>query len=152
MDGYFLTGDWGYVDKNNFLYITGRKKNVIVTNNGKNIYPEEIEFLYLESKTIGGIVVKSYDEGGPEEAISAIIYPNYEYLKETKGKTEEELKADKTLFIEDLKKEIIENNKKLASYKKIKYFYIIDEDFERTTTKKIKRFKIDVKDNFYSVF
>ncbi|HOF01668.1 MAG TPA: AMP-binding protein [Spirochaetota bacterium] len=153
MDGYFLTGDWGYIDKDNCLYITGRKKNVIVTNNGKNIYPEEIEFLYLESQTIDGIVIKSYDEGAmSEEVISAIIYPNYEYLKEIKGKTEEELKADKTLFIDDLKKEIIENNKKLASYKKIKYFCIIDEDFERTTTKKIKRFKIDVKDKYYSVF
>jgi long-chain acyl-CoA synthetase len=133
--GYFHTGDMGYMDDDGFIFITGRKKSVIVTQNGKNIYPEEIELLIntypfvIESMVYGHII-----EGTKEELITAVVYPDPEAVEAEFGKSDPE-------FIEAKVREMIrEVNSKLVDYKKIKDVKIRNEEFVKTTTKKIKRY------------
>ena len=150
-NGYFLTGDYGYIDKDNFLFIAGRKKDIIVTKNGKNIYPEEVESYYSDSDIIKEIVVKSgKDPETMEEIIIAYIFPNYENLSEILNKSEEEIKDEEILPL--FQKEIRENNKKISSFKRIRYFVIHHKEFEKTTTKKIKRFLVNEEGNKISVY
>ncbi|MBR3134831.1 MAG: AMP-binding protein [Clostridia bacterium] len=143
-EGYFHSGDIGYVDNNGYVYITGRSKNVIVTQNGKNIYPEEIETLLLKNQEIKDVIVygKTPDENigknkdKQELIITARVVPNYDYI---------EKQYDKDLFDEKVH-DIIWNkvkdvNKKLTSYKAIKLLEIKKEDFEKTSTMKVKRYK-----------
>ena len=136
-DGWFFTGDLGYMDKNNFVYITGRKKNVIITKNGKNIYPEEIETLLGRCPHIKeSIVYGKDDEVYGDVVVSATIVPDME-------KIEEEF-ADKPLTAEEVRelihKEVKEVNKSLVTYKYIKDFNLREEEFAKTTSKKIKRY------------
>lgn len=133
--GYFHTGDMGYMDDEGFVFITGRKKCVIVTQNGKNIYPEEIELLInsypfvTESMVFGRIA-----EGSKEEVITASIYPDPEAIQAEFGKSDPE-------FIQAKIKEMIkEVNSKLINYKMIKDIIIRDKEFIKTTTSKIKRY------------
>ncbi len=138
-DGWFLTGDLGYIDEDGYIHITGRKKSVIVTKGGKNIYPEEIEEKLLESPFIKEcIVLAKIHPKTKTEIIHAIIYPNYEEI-DSRAK---ELNVDVTedLVREWIEKEIEEVNKKLADYKKIRSFSLRDEEFPKTTTQKIKRY------------
>lgn len=130
-DGWFLTGDIGKIDDQGRIYITGRKKNLIVLKNGKNVYPEEIESYFNESKTICELVVYALkDENDHESAITAEIFPNMDLLKD--GKTLDQLKAE-------INDEISAVNAKLPNYKQIKKVTFRDTEFEKTTTKKIKR-------------
>jgi len=138
-DGWFCTGDLGKMDSDGFVYITGRKKNVIVTKNGKNIFPEEIETLLgrspyvLESMVYGRKV-----EDTPEEIITAIIVPNIDKIKELTGS--QNPTADE---INDLiKNEVKIVNSQLVNYKHIKDITIRETEFIKTTTKKIKRYKV----------
>lgn len=136
-DRWFHTGDLGYMDKNNFVYITGRKKNVIVTKNGKNIYPEEIETLLGRCQHIKeSIVFGKDDEVYGDVVVSATIVPDME-------KIQEEF-TDKPLSPEEIRelihKEVKEVNKSLVTYKYIKDFNLREEEFEKTTSKKIKRY------------
>lgn len=134
-DGWLYTGDYGYIDKDGYVYITGRKKNVIVTKNGKNIFPEEVEFYMNRSPYISEVVVtgKEEEEGGREMIVWAEIYPDKETILEEKGDlTQEQLRAL-------LKSEIDRLNEEMPLYKRIKRFSIRDTEFEKTTTKKIKR-------------
>lgn len=133
--GYFHTGDLGYFDADGFLYVTGRCKNVIVAQNGKNIYPEELEArlneeLFIEESLVLGV---ANTKGGT--AIKAKIYPCIEKIKELYDRlpTEEEIRAEIARVVERI-------NEKLPSYKKIVVTEIVWEAFEKTTTKKIKRF------------
>lgn len=158
-DEYFLTGDYGFIDKNGYLFISGRKKDVIITKNGKNVYPEEIEYFYNNSENIAEIVVKEgKDPDSGDPVIISIVRPNLENLAKNLNIEKEELekpenlKKNENFIIEKIRKEIKENNKKLPSFKMIKYFYITYEEFEKTTTKKVKRFKIIQKGNIYSVY
>lgn len=135
-DGWFHSGDIGYLDENNFLFITGRSKNVIVTQNGKNIYPEEIELMLGKIEEIKECMVYGKEEGKSKElTISVKVIPDYEKIEEKYGKDLVEEEIHKIIW-EEIKKV----NKKLTSYKAIKYLEIKEDEFEKTTTMKIKRF------------
>lgn len=136
-NGWFHTGDLGKVDENGFLYITGRCKSVIVTKNGKNIYPEEIETYLNDSPLISeALVLGVKKENDDETYVNAQIFPNIEaiteYLKGTVP-TKEEIKK----IISDVVSSV---NSKIPNYKHIKNFVIRDKEFEKTTTQKIKRY------------
>ena len=136
-DGYLLTGDLGYRDEEGFIYIKGRKKNLIVSSGGKNVYPEEIETHFSRSRVIGEILVVGRREpsfGG--EQIFAVTVPNRETIAEDHpGRENDEA------FIKDLiKKEIEGVNRSLPGYKKINDFTLRVEPFEKNAQQKIRRF------------
>lgn len=121
-DGYFRTGDIGYIDSEGFIFITGRKKNVIILENGKNIYPEELEGKLQMIPEIKEVVVSEKNK-----KITAEIYPDFELIPE---------EQDPKCY---LQRRIDDFNKKLPHYKKIEDIVIRNKEFEKTTTKKIKR-------------
>ena len=135
-DGWLYTGDLGYFDSGGNLFITGRRKELIVLANGKNIYPEEIEAHYLTSPFIKEICVMGLEAkpGDPNsERLYAVVVPNFDVLKERKVvNTKEVLRFD----IEGL-------SQQLASTKRIGNYEIWQEDLPRTTTRKLKRFEIE---------
>ncbi|HEV2467864.1 MAG TPA: AMP-binding protein [Candidatus Sulfotelmatobacter sp.] len=134
-DGWFLTGDLGYFDSHGHLFLTGRKKEVIVLSNGKNVYPEEIEAHYLKSPYIKEIAVMGL-EGRPGEGrdrLHAVIVPNFDVLRQRKVvNAKEVIRFD----IEGLSPQI-------ASTKRISSYEIWQDDLPRTTTRKIKRFEVE---------
>lgn len=138
-DGFFHTGDLGYVDKKGHFYISGRSKNVIVTSNGKNIYPEELEYHLAEDILVGECLVLADKNKKGEDIVGARIFPNFEELKEQTGKGAEDF-SDRELY--DIFEKTVNNvNEKLPSYKKILNFKIRRTEFHKTTTQKIKRFE-----------
>lgn len=133
-DGWFRTGDLGTVDEHNCYKITGRCKNVIVTKNGKNIFPEEVEY-YLNGSPIIEESIVFGAETNDEMTVSAKIYPNYEQIKKNLKRqelTQEEIR-------QSISEAIKEVNKKLPNYKKITQFDIRESAFIKTTTQKIMR-------------
>ena len=139
---WFHSGDIGYMDNDGFLYITGRSKNVIVTQNGKNIYPEEIELMLSKHTEIKECMVYGKEvEGEKELIITAKVIPNYEVIEEKYGKDLNDEEVYKIIW--DKVKEV---NKELTSYKAIKKLEIKHDDFVKTTTMKIKRFEEIKKD------
>lgn len=121
-DGWFYTGDYGFINKNDQLVITGRKKNIIVLNSGKNIYPEEVEMLIQRIPYIDEVVVRGLkNENGDEYSLFAEIYME-------EKKSEDAILADI--------KEIMEGQ---PSYKSVTKVVLRDEPFPKTTSKKIKR-------------
>jgi len=137
-DGWFLTGDIGYFDEDGYLYITGRKKAVIVTKGGKNIYPEEIENKLTESPYIEEVLVfGAINPETGEEEVQALIYPNLDEVRNLAHR----MKAipDDDFIYELISKEIERLSRDLAPYKRIKRFALRYEEFPKTTTRKIKR-------------
>ncbi|MCL2721253.1 MAG: AMP-binding protein [Treponema sp.] len=134
-DGYLKTGDLGYMDSENYLYLTGRAKNMIVTESGKNVYPEEIENEFQLYEEIDQILIRGYilDEKLKTERIEALVYPTPEF-KNAKGEipSADEIKKR----IEAI---VAEVNQRLQSYQKINRTTVLDNPMEMTTTKKIKR-------------
>ncbi len=135
-DGWFYTGDMGYMDEDGFVYITGRKKNVIITKNGKNVYPEEIESLLNENEYIQESLVYGKEENN-DVVITADIRLNTEYIEEKWKDNPKTLEELKQIIWEEVKK--INNN--LVTYKHVKEINIREKEFEKTTTMKIKRYK-----------
>jgi long-chain acyl-CoA synthetase len=136
-DGYLLTGDLGCRDEDGFIYIKGRKKNLIVSSGGKNIYPEEVETHFNNSRVIGEILIvgrKDPSTGGEE--IFAVTVPNYDAIKE-----DHPGKENNDAFLSGLiKNEIEAANRSLPVYKKISNFTIRKEPFEKNAQQKIRRF------------
>jgi len=139
-DGWFFTGDIGYKDKDGYLYISGRKKSIIVTEAGKNVYPEEIEEKLLENENIEeALVIPVINKATGREEVGAIIYPNPQLIESiiTRNLPEDEVDREIKSII---KKDINKVSEHMAAYKRIKHFEIIYEEFPKTTTKKIKRY------------
>lgn len=129
-NGWFRTGDVGYIDNDGYIFITGRKKNVIILSNGKNVFPEELEEHLSHCDLIKESVVVGRAQPSGEIAITAIIHPDYERLE---GKSDDEISA----VIKDAVNDI---NRGLPSFKHMTEVEIRREEFEKTTSKKIKRF------------
>ena len=142
-DGYFHSGDIGYINEEGFIYITGRSKNVIVTQNGKNIYPEEIEMLLDKIPEIKEVMVYGKAPEGEEAKrkddkeliITARVIPDREKIEELHGNISDE--EVKKIIWEQIK----QVNKKLTSYKAVKSLELKEGEFEKTSTMKIKRYK-----------
>lgn len=132
-NGWLHTGDLGYEDDEGFYHITGRSKNVIVTKNGKNIYPEEIEYcLNREPVIIESFVFSSQDEN---EIVCAAVLPDEEAIKAEIRKNN----LTKEDIHRSVEKAIRKINASLPSYKRIRKFHIRNDEFEKTSTSKIKR-------------
>ncbi len=135
-DGYFKTGDYGKFDKNSVLYITGRKKNLIILSNGKNVYPEEIENELVATPGVLDIIVYEGQSrrGMEHNAIVAEIYPDKEYM-EKNGIAD--MRAYFKPYIDDY-------NRNAVAYKHIGVLKVRDEEFPKNTLRKIMRFKLDM--------
>ena len=130
-DGWFRTGDVGYLDEDEYCFITGRLKTVIVLESGKNVFPEEIEEYLSGIELIAeSAVIGRQNEGESEVLLTALIYPDATKFDE--GATLEQMH-------EIIQKKINELNKTLPTYKHIKIVELRDTEFEKTTSRKIKR-------------
>ena len=135
-DGYFKTGDYGKLGKNGEIYITGRKKNLIILSNGKNVYPEEIESEFIAVPGVIDIIVYEGQSkrGLMYNTIVAEVYPDEEYIK----------KNNITDIYTHLKKYVDEYNVRAVPYKKIGILKVRTEEFPKNTLRKIMRFKLDM--------
>ena len=130
-DGWFRTGDMGYMDRDGYVFITGRYKSVIVLENGKNVFPEEIEEYLEQIETIAEVVVVGRKaQNGDEVILTAVVYPNLD--KFPTG-------VAMDLVQESIRNAINQINRRLPSFKQVKAVEIRETEFEKTTTKKIKR-------------
>ena len=133
-DGWLNTGDVGHIDSNGFLYLTGRAKSIIVTEGGKNVFPEEIEDKFQLFNEIEQCCIIPYmiNKEMKTEGIRMVIYPTEAYLKEH-GMEETSRHME----------EVVESvNKDLQSYKKITMVTVVDQPLPMTSTKKVKRFEV----------
>jgi len=142
-NGWFRTGDLGYVDDDGFLHIRGRMKNVIISRSGKNVYPEEVEDLLNRSPFIQESLVYGEEDAKHDEIIAAQIVVDAEAMieySESRG-----VKITDELLQEVIGEEIKKANAELAAFKQVKKFTIRETEFEKTTTQKIKRFLVTPK-------
>lgn len=131
--GWFHTGDLGYYDKDGYLFITGRKKNVIVLKNGKNIYPEELELLIARLPFVAENMVFGKPTQYDDLEINAKIVYNADYMKQSY--TDKNSNEYKNIIWNEIK----EINKAMPAYKHIRNIIVTDEPMIKTTTQKVKR-------------
>lgn len=134
-DGWFHTGDLASVDKDGYYYICGRSKNVIVTSNGKNVYPEELEALLMKETAVKECMVVESKDDKENSIVKAKIFPDTQALSQENGNrilNEKEISE----AVADAVRRV---NDQVVSYKAIKNFEIMEKEFEKTTTSKIKR-------------
>ena len=140
-DSWYRTGDLGRLDPDGYLAICGRLKNLIVTPNGKNVYPEEVENELLKSRYIAEVVVYGHKVGPMAEEVHAVIHPNQEELDNYALK-----RGMKTMTMADVERlirdEVLAAGRELADYKRVKRFTLREDEFPKTTTRKIKRFAV----------
>ncbi len=130
-DGWFCTGDIGYMDQDGYIFITGRKKYVIVLENGKNIFPEEIEeYIAAHTSTQESVVVGRKQPDGDDILLTAIIFPRLDDFPDP---------DDHTAIEKKIREQITKMNRKLVTYKQIRNVEFRYTEFEKTTSKKIKR-------------
>lgn len=134
-NGWFHTGDLGRTDKDGHYYICGRCKSVIVTTNGKNVYPEELESMLLREKAIKECIVTGREDERGNTIVYARIFPDLKAIGAMYGNrsiTDKEISKSVSEAVKSV-------NSQVVSYKSIKRYEIIDKEFEKTTTSKIKR-------------
>jgi len=137
---WFKTGDLGYIDNDGFLHVSGRKKNVIISKNGKNVFPEEIEDMLNKSPFILESVVYGEKDDKQSEVIAAqIVVDSEEFILYSQKNN---VQINDKLIDKIIGDEIKRINENLTSYKRIMRFYIREHEFEKTTTKKIKRYLV----------
>ena len=136
-DGWYYTGDVGHIDKDGYIILTGRKKNVIITKNGKNVFPEELEYmLSCYDEIADSMVFAGESETKDDDVIIAAIYPDWTEVREKLGDAaDDDAEVDKLIW--NIVGEVNKNN---PGYKMIKRINIRHKDFERNSSKKIKRF------------
>ena len=132
-DGWFRTGDYGYIDDEGFIFITGRKNDIIVLRNGKNVYPQELEFLISKLPYVAECMVFARNESNTDTAIVAKIVYNKEVMEKDYPDTKKE-DYEKIIW-----KDVKEINKTLPTFKHIKKVIVTDEPMIKTTTQKVKR-------------
>jgi long-chain acyl-CoA synthetase len=140
--GWYRTGDLGFLSEDGFLTISGRVKNLIVTPNGKNVYPEEVENELLKSPFIAEVMVYGHRVGTTAEEIHAIIYPNQEAL-DAQCRTDGKCPMSEAGVEALLRVEVQKACNGLADYKRVRKFTIREDEFPKTTTRKIKRFAVE---------
>lgn len=130
-DGWFHTGDLGYIDSNGRLYITGRKNEMIVLSTGKNIYPEELEKLYRQTQKVKEICIVLTKEGN-KEALTAVVFPNKEYFKS----------AGRSDINQDIRYDIENLSIKLPPHQRVLNIVIFNEELPKTALGKLKRHEV----------
>ena len=128
-NGWFRTGDIGYIDNDGYIFITGRKKNVIILSNGKNVFPEELEEHLSHDPRIAESVIIGREQNG-ETIITALVHPDYEKFE---GKSDDEIAVE-------IKEAVNDVNRTLPSFKHMTAVEVMKDEFEKTTSKKIKRY------------
>ena len=141
-NGWLKTGDLGFIDADGFLHIAGRKKNVIIAKDGKNVFPEEIEDILNRSQYILEVLVMGERDSKHDEVIAAQIVIDAEAFIEYSNLNN--IQITKELIHDIISKEIKMANKELPVYKQIRKFHIREKEFEKTTTQKIKRYLVSV--------
>ena len=139
-DGWFKTGDLGRIDEDGFLHVCGRRKNVIISKSGKNVFPEEIEDVLNRSPFVLESLVYGEEDPKLDEIIAATIVVDAEAFIELSEM--KDLRITPELLHEVIDAEVRKTNRQLPGYKQIKRFKIRDQEFEKTTTQKIKRYLV----------